>query len=156
MRWLTAALLTCVLLAPMSAQALPKSTDDMIKHLEVLGYTCKKDASDEDGFVMVNHETYFNFGFYGGGQGISFVTNFDIKPEFKDNPVPVLKKLNEVMEKTVWMPQLYMYMSKNNTPVLRMQAWLPDSYERKSFADFMARWQQDTNDAFKAMKEYLL
>lgn len=154
MRWIATALLTCALLAPLKAEALPQSTDAMIKHLETLGYTCTKDLKDK-GLVVAEHEEQLNFIFYEGGNGIAFSVFFTLEPEYKNNPMPVLRKFNELMENDVWLPQIYMSQSQDQSLKLRMQAWMPDTYNREAFSTFMARWQEDTMGAGNTLKDFL-
>ncbi len=153
MRWFAAVLLTCALLAPLKAEALPQSTDAMIKHLQSMGYTCTKDNS-EAGIVIAEHPDHLNFIFYEGGNGIAFSVLFNLEPEYKDNPMPVLRKFNELMENDIWLPQLYMYQASDQTLKLRMQAWMPDTYNREAFSNFMARWQEDTMGAGNTLKDF--
>lgn len=156
MRWLLVVLSLLICLIPRQVQALPKASDELIKHLESLGYSCKKDFSDSQGMVLASHERHLNFIFYEGGKGIVFNAIFNLKPEYKANPLPLLKKFNQLMEHEIWLPKLSMYENSDKALTLQMQAWIPDHYQALSFKDFIARWQQDTLSAGQALKEFML
>lgn len=156
MRWIASALLCCaVWTAVPAAHALPQSADKFIEALEIMGYSCKKEMTDEDGLVVATHKTHLNFLFYEGGNGVAFGATFTVKPEYKNNLGPLMEAANGSMEDDVWLPQLYTYVNKDGDLILRMQAWMPDMYEKKAFSDFMQRWQTDTLAAAQKLSKFL-
>lgn len=155
MRWILVAVLSFCCLIPIKAEALPKSTQALTKHLESLGYTCTVDTKNKTELVKASHERYLNMMFYEAGKGIAFSALFHVKPEYKDNPMPILQKINQLSDFGIWLPKVSLYEDPEQKLTLHMQAWLPDVYQRDLFNDFMSRWHQDTLAAGQLMQGFL-
>ena len=63
MRWILAAVLSFWCLIPFNAEAIPKSTQALTKHLESLGYTCTVDTKNKTELIKASHERYLNMMF---------------------------------------------------------------------------------------------
>ncbi|PIQ24551.1 hypothetical protein COW36_11070 [bacterium (Candidatus Blackallbacteria) CG17_big_fil_post_rev_8_21_14_2_50_48_46] len=144
------------LVLPTQAAELPSNSPQIIEHLGYLGYKSSKETSSSDNpYIAVSHEKEWNFIVLKSGGGVSLIMGFDIKPESLKKRDELLNLINDINSTSVWLPQVYIYKSSNGTESFKFQAWMPDTYDKESFASFMQRWQEDTNAAAQRLKEHL-
>lgn len=151
---ITVLLLTMV--RPMRAEELPVSTPQIIEHLSFLGYKAEKQMDNpHNPYIFVEHEKEWNFIILGSGGGVSLIMSFEVKPESRKKRSQLLELINDINSNQIWLPQVYIYKNKEGKEFFKLQAWMPDNYDRKAFAFFMQRWITDTNTAVHALKDHI-
>lgn len=115
--------------------------DQIISHLEFLGYEVKVNEPNKDGVVVVAamHPQKSNFLFRPYLAGFLFQLWYSTNESTKERRTDFLEYINN-LNKCASTTRAYC----NDDMDLVIEAWLPEKYEKVSFGQFLESWDNDT------------
>jgi hypothetical protein len=140
---LLGALLLSTWTLPAFAAGVPGAGTQMMQHLEFLGYTCtlENQAQKDKAFVLADHTDEYRFTFRKLAGGIVFRVLFTLNAEKKQawGETKVLQAINQANAEAALL-KVYLF---EDGETLALEAWQADTYEKQSFAAFIALYRSE-------------
>jgi hypothetical protein len=129
---------------PASAAGVPVVGDQLIQHLEYLGYTCtvENKAQKDKAYVVADHEEEYRFTFMKLAGGIVFRTLFTLNADKKKEwgEAKILQAINTANADSALL-KVYLF---EDGETVALEAWQSDVYEKRSFSSFLDLYRGET------------
>ncbi len=119
---------------------LPQSSDDIVKHLEYMGYEC----SISNTKITAKHKTKLSFDLIEYDNGVLIKSWFPKKTKAIEEYPLYLKMINSLNNS---LTASRCYIDSDNDLII--EAWYPGIYEKKAFTIFIDAWEKDFNSIAK-------